>query len=108
MKEFVTGSDAQFDLLKESLADGKCHVYTCSFPASFSKPTGRIGFEKDSISYILYIDKGITCTNSRSALMKDWLNAGTIRFLDFSDLKTFLKSLTFLYPSYRRSKRSDS
>lgn len=105
MKEFVTGTEAQYDLLKTSLGDGKCHVYTCAFPASFSKPTGRIGFEKDKISYILYIDKGITCTNSRSGLLNDWLEAGTMRFLDFSDLKAFLQSLTFLYSSPRRRKK---
>ena len=108
MKEFVTGSDEQFDLLRASLDDKKCHVYNCTFPTSFSKPTGRIGFEKDKISYILYIDKGITCTASKSSLLKDWLEAGTLRFLDFSDLKTFLKSLTFLYPAPRRRKGSST
>lgn len=108
MKEFVTGTDEQYDLLKTSLGDRKCHVYTCAFPADFSKSTGRIGFEKDKISYILYIDKGITCTNTRSGLLTDWLAAGQLRFLDFSDLKTFLKSLSFLYSAPRRRKKVDS
>ena len=108
MKEFVTGSDEQFELLKTSLKDGQCHVYTCSFPSSFSKTSGRIGFEKDKISYILYIDKGITCTARKSPLMNEWLESGTLRFLDFSDLKAFLKSLSFLYPAPRRRNRSES
>lgn len=104
MKEFVNGTDEQYELLKSSLNDKKCHVYTCIFPTSFSRKTGRIGFEKDEISYILYIDKGITCTKDQSALLKEWLEQGTIRFLDFSDLKSFLQSLSFLYPTFRRRK----
>ena len=107
MKEFVTGSDEQFDLLKTSLKDGQCHVYTCSFPSSFSKTSGRIGFEKDKISYILYIDKGITCTARKSPLMNEWLESSTLRFLDFSDLKAFLKGLSFLYPAPRRRKKDE-
>ena len=70
MREFVYGNDQQYALLKESLNDHMCHVYGhCTFPSSFSKNAGRIGFEKE----------------------------GTLRFLDFTDMKVFLKSLKFLY-----------
>ena len=48
MKEFVLGTDAQYEMLKQSLNDDRCHVYEkCTFPSSFSRPCGRIGFEKE-------------------------------------------------------------
>ena len=89
MREFVYGTDYQYDLLKESLNDHLCHAY---------KSSGRLGFEKEGDTYALFIDKGITCSKSNAPqLFKDWLAEGTIRFLDFTDMKVFLKSLTCLY-----------
>ena len=89
MREFVYGNDQQYALLKESLNDHMCHV---------SKNAGRIGFEKEGDTYALFIDKGITCSKSNtSQLFRDWLSVGTLRFLDFTDMKVFLKSLKFLY-----------
>lgn len=53
----------------------------CTFPSSFSKNAGRIGFEKEGDAYALFIDKGITCSKSNtSQLFRDWLSAGTLRF----------------------------
>lgn len=97
MREFAYGSDAQYTALKKSLRDGQCHVYNCTFPPSFSAGSGRIGFEKDSISYILYIDKGLRHTGRGHKLLKDWLAAGSLRFLDFSDMRDFLRGLSALY-----------
>lgn len=63
MKEFVLGTDAQYEMLKQSLNDDRCHVYEkCTFPSSFSRPCGRIGFEKEQEGYALFIDKGLTCS----------------------------------------------
>lgn len=98
MQEFVHGSDKQYTQLKRSLGDGNCHVYECAFPGRFSSSRGRMGFEKDDVSYILYIDKGIRCSGKAPALVKSWLDEGSLRFLDFSDMKDFLKSLSCLYP----------
>lgn len=99
MKEFVFGSDYQFSILKESLNDHLCHVYkNCSFPSCCSKSNGRIGFEKEMDTYALFIDKGITCSrNNAPALFQQWLLEGTLRFLDYTDLKEFLRSLRCLY-----------
>ncbi len=99
MKEFVYGTDGQYAVLRESLNDHLCHVYkNCQFPRSFSKPCGRIGFEKEGETYALHIDKGISCTHLRAApLLREWLAAGTLRFLDFTDMKEFLRSLRYLY-----------
>lgn len=99
MKEFVYGSEENYQLLRDALEDHLCHVYHCSFPPSFSRSSGRIGFERESdIAYALFIDKGITCSNpNTSQLLRDWLATGTIRFIDFSDIKSFLKSLSILY-----------
>jgi hypothetical protein len=99
MKEFVLGTDAQYEMLKQSLNDDRCHVYErCIFPSSFSRPSGRIGFEKEQVGYALFIDKGLTCSCPvASRLLKSWLKAGTLKFLDYTDMKVFLRSLTYLY-----------
>ena len=64
----------------------------------YQKSTGRIGFEKEGETYALFIDKGITCSrNNAPALFLEWLSNGTLRFLDFTDMKEFLRSLRCLY-----------
>jgi hypothetical protein len=99
MIEFVNGTDQQYALLKDSLGDGLCHVYTnCAYPPCCSRPAGRIGFEKEGDTYALFIDKGVTCARaSAPSLFLEWLSAGTLRFLDFTDMKEFLRSLRCLY-----------
>ena len=99
MKEFVYGTEIKYAILKESLNDHLCHVFrNCIFPNSFSVETGRIGFEKEGETYVLYIDRGITCSNSQATeLLQDWLSSGTLRFLDYNDVKEFLRSLKILY-----------
>lgn len=99
MKEFVYGTDHQYELLKESLEDHLCHVYSsCYLPGNCSKEITRIGFEKEENTYALFIDKGISCSSNHApALFMDWLAVGTIRFLDFTDMKEFLRSLKCLY-----------
>lgn len=99
MIEFVEGTDKQYDILLESLSDNLCHVYTCTLPKSFSVANCRLGFEKEKRSngYILYMDLGISCSISGDPLLKELLTEGILRFMDFSDLKLFLRSLTYLY-----------
>ena len=99
MKEFVLGTDAQYEMLKQSLNDDRCHVYErCIFPSSFSRPSGRIGFEKEQVGYAHFNDNGLTCSCPvASRLLKSWLKAGTLKFLDYTDMKVFLRSLTYLY-----------
>ena len=99
MREFVIGTDTQYDMLKDTLNDHQCHVYlNCSFPQSFSVASGRIGFEKEGETYALFIDKGITCSRTGvPSLLTEWLSTGTLRFLDYTDLKVFLRSLDCLY-----------
>ena len=99
MKEFVYGTDAQYEMLKESLRDHLCHVYEhCAFPASFNRSFGRIGFEQEEDTYALYIDKGLRCSSPADPRdFREWLSTGTLRFLDFNDMKVFLRSLSCLY-----------
>lgn len=99
MQEFVYGSDQQYEELKAQLEDHLCHVYrNCTFPTCCSKASGRLGFEKEGDTYALFIDKGITCRRLNvPALFKDWIAVGTLRFLDFTDMKEFLRSLKCLY-----------
>ena len=48
MREFVYGTDYQYNLLKESLDDHLYHVYrNCSYPRCCSRESGRIEFEKE-------------------------------------------------------------
>lgn len=103
MKEFVYGSDRQYEMLKEMLEDHLCHVYrNCALPQSCSRPTARIGFEKEDSTYALYIDKGITCAkSSQPRNFRGWLSEGTLRFLEFTDMKEFLRSLKPLYEGER-------
>lgn len=102
MREFVEGNDAQFEDLKEKLQDGLCHVFkNCKLPACCNKQICRIGFEKDNGAYTLLIDIGITCSKMKGGIsliqFKQLLSTGEFKFLDFNDLKVFLKSLSFLY-----------
>lgn len=99
MKEFVTGTDRQYQSLRDSLEDHLCHIYNgCSFPPGCSRGTGRIGFEKEGETYALFIDRGMTCSNPASPeIFREWLSYGTLRFLDFTDMVEFLRSLKCLY-----------
>ncbi len=102
MKEFIEGNDAQFADLKQRLQDGLCHVFkNCELPDCCSNRICRIGFEKNNEAYTLLIDSGITCNRNRGGIQleqfKQLLSEGELIFLDFNDLKIFLKSLSFLY-----------
>lgn len=102
MREFVYGSDTQFNDLKRTLQDGRCHVYNnCVMPSCCGNEICRIGFEKSNGSYTLLIDYGISYNGTSGGLIitqfKEWLSNGEVNFLDFNDLKTFLKSLSILY-----------
>lgn len=102
MREFIEGNDAQFADLKQRLQDGLCHVFkNCELPDCCSNRTCQIGFEKNSGAYTLLIDFGITCNITRGGIQldqfKQLLSKGELIFLDFNDLKIFLKSLSFLY-----------
>ena len=97
MIDFVNGTDRQYEDLKDVLNDNLCHVYrNCVFPPC--RNTGRMGFEKEGDTYALFIDRGIICSDQNvPELFRDWLATGTLRFLDFTDMKEFLRSLSCLY-----------
>lgn len=100
MREFVEGSNFQYKMLKDSLVDNRCHIYRVILPPSFNMTNCRIGFEKEEVTngYVLYIDKGLTCNSiGKFPLFNDWLHDGMLRFMDFNDIKKFLKKLSFLY-----------
>lgn len=102
MREFVFGTDLQFANLKAQLEDNQCLVYNnCSLPTGFSRDRCRIGFEKEHGVYFLLIDLGITCSQRTGGIpltqCKQWLAKGEYLFLDYNDMKTFLKSLRIFY-----------
>ena len=101
MREFAFGSDEQYSMLRDTLEDNLCHVFeTCIMPNGCITRVGRIGFEKEASTgaYAIYIDKGITCSNQLAPpLFIEWLSVGTLRFLDFTDVKDFFYSLRDLF-----------
>lgn len=99
MIEFVNGTDQQYEMLKTTLKDHLCHIYPhCRYPQGCNPSVGRIGFEMEGDTYALFIDKGITCSRGNApSLFREWLTVGTLRFLDFTDMKKFLRSLRCLY-----------
>ena len=102
MREFVEGTQEQFDNLKKSLEGGMLQVYhNCQLPACCSRRACRIGFEKEDGMYVVLIDNGITCSRrafSRSMKQfQQWLEEGEIRFLDFNDVRDFFRSLIGLF-----------
>ena len=102
LREFVNGTNEQFENLKKSLQDDKCHVYrNCKLPPCCNKQVCSIAFEMDNGTYTLLIDQGIICSKKAGGIVikqfKQWLVDGKLIFLDFNDLKIFLKSLTILY-----------
>lgn len=102
LREFVKGTNEQFDNLKKMLEDDMCHVYkNCKLPSCCNKQVCRIAFEINSGAYTVLIDQGITCSRRTGGIVleqfKQWLAAGELIFLDFNDLKSFFKSLSILY-----------
>lgn len=102
MIKFVGGNIDFYDELKSSLQDGMCHVYkNCMLPNCCNKKVCRIGFEKDYGAYRILIDMGISCSNTKGGIQliqfKHLLENGELIFLDFNDLKIFLRSLSFLF-----------
>ena len=104
MKAFVNGTDEQFENLKKELQDGLCHVFNnCVLPKCCSRQSCRMGFEYDEKvgDYTIFIDMGITSSRKRggTALMqfRQLLLSGEIKFIDFNDVKTFFRSLRFLF-----------
>ena len=100
MKEFVYGTEYNYDLLENLLEDGDCHIYPETYlPEGCFHQKVRIGFENESTgTYLLSIDRGIHCTNPKaSKLFKTWLANGELRFLEFDDIKEFFSNLKMLY-----------
>lgn len=97
MKEFVFGTAAQFDWLEALLADGRCHVFEhCVLPPGCTPGTARLGFEKNSSVYILYIDYGIK-TTVQDAKFCSLLEQGEVRFVCMQDMVEFLYELQPLF-----------
>lgn len=98
MKEFVYGTQAQFDQFERLLSDGQCHVYrNCVLPEGCTPQTARLGFEKRGDVYIFYIDKNITSTVD-SPEFKQLLEKGETKFICLDDMISFLHSLQPLFP----------
>lgn len=102
MREFVFGTDKQFEELDGLLQDNQCHVYNgCSLPECCTPNLARIGFERNCNGhYILYIDKGI-CTETDHSDFKNFIANGEMRFICIEDMICFLRGLQPLFCLYK-------
>ena len=98
MREFVFGTDKQFEELDGLLQDNQCHVYNgCSLPECCTPNLARIAFERNCNGhYILYIDKGI-CTETDHSDFKNFIANGEMRFICIEDMICFLRGLQPLF-----------
>ena len=98
MREFVFGTDKQFEELDGLLQDNQCHVYNgCTLPECCTPNLARIGFERNCNGhYILYIDKGI-CTEIDHSDFKNFIANGEMRFICIEDMICFLRGLQPLF-----------
>lgn len=98
MKEFVFGTQDFFMDLDQMLSDGQCHVYhDCVLPPSCSHRTTRMGFEKESNKYTLYVDMGITTEDVDCPEFVQLMNKGDTRFYCLDDMIGFFHGLQPLF-----------
>ncbi|MDY4834880.1 MAG: AAA family ATPase [Frisingicoccus sp.] len=98
MREFVFGTDKQFEELDGLLQDNQCHVYNgCTLPECCTPNLARIGFERNCNGhYILYIDKGI-CVETDHSDFNNFIANGEMRFICIEDMICFLRGLQPLF-----------
>lgn len=97
MKEFVYGTDEQFDKLDHDLSKGQKYKFAGrQLPPSCSVSTACIWFAKIDEMYCMYIDKGITTGVGRQDF-RMFLQNGEAKFPCMNDLKAFLRSLKPLF-----------
>lgn len=97
MKEFVFGTQDFFMDLDQMLSDGQCHVYhDCVLPPNCSPRTTRMGFEKESNKYTLYVDTGIT-TDVGCPEFVQLVQRGDTRFFCLDDMVGFFHGLQPLF-----------
>jgi ATP-dependent Clp protease ATP-binding subunit ClpA len=97
MREFVFGTQAQYNWLENLLQDGQCHVFNDSvLPASCTPDRCRLGFEKAGSAYIAEIDRGITTTSDDPNFVR-FLQNGESRFTCMEDMVDFFHALQPLF-----------
>lgn len=102
MHRFINADNLWYKQFKSELEDGYQRVFrNCSLPYCCSRTGVTIAVQKDHYLYRLSINGGVTCNtdvkNLNVKLFKQLLKYGEIMFLDFNDLKMFLKGLRILY-----------
>ena len=110
MKEFVFGTQDFFMDLDQMLSDGQCHVYyDCVLPLNCSPRTTRMGFEKESNKYTLYVDTGIT-TDVGCPEFVQLVQRGDTRFFCLDDMVGFFHGLQPLFsnPVYEQVHTDES
>ena len=98
MKEFVYGTDAQFQALDNELSSGKKYKFANrQLPVSCTPDVACIWFAKIDDVYFMYIDKGII-TSADNQDFKAFLERGVTKFICLEDMVAFLRSLKSLFP----------
>lgn len=97
MREFVFGTEHQYNWLDNLISDGQCHVFNnCVLPSSCTPDHSRLGFEKADSVYIVYIDRGITTTADDQVFIH-FLQNGETKFTCLEDMAEFFRSLQPLF-----------
>ena len=97
MREFVFGTEYQYNWLDNLISDGQCHVFNnCVLPSSCTPDHSRLGFEKADSVYIVYIDRGITTTADDQSFIH-FLQNGETKFTCMEDMVEFFRSLQPLF-----------
>lgn len=97
MREFVFGTEHQYNWLDNLISDGQCHVFNnCVLPSSCTPDHSRLGFEKADSVYIVYIDRGITTTADDQGFIH-FLQNGETKFTCLEDMVEFFRSLQPLF-----------
>lgn len=98
MREFVYGTNAQFNALDQELSQGKKYKFANRrLPESCSPATACMWFAKIDDVYCMYIDKGIT-TTADNLDFKNFLEHGETKFICLEDMVAFFHSLQGLFP----------
>ena len=99
MREFVFGTENQYNWLDNLISDGQCHVFNnCVLPESCTPNHSRIGFEKTEAIYIVYIDRGVATTADDQNFVR-FLQNGETKFTCLEDMMEFFHSLQPLFGS---------
>lgn len=97
MKEFVFGTDEQFNQLDRALSNGTFYKFpNRRLPDTCTPNSACLWFAKKGDIYVAYIDKGIV-TSVNNENFKRFLERGETRFVSMDDMADFFRSFKSVF-----------